>query len=347
MSDNFVLIRAYNSEKFIERAVRSAMQNLPDCNIVVVDDGSKDKTVAEVNLLEQDYPDKILLVQQENKGVTGALKTGLKKVSSIIRPDDNFFVLDSDDLFLEPIAEAPEKLKKADICYIPFEMSGEPVSTSGSGSINHNAVVFSLADKNETISQMNPEIRADFTQKIGVGYALKSAKGKHFQQFTKMFMPFYSEKAKGAEDIPNFILPLFSNVKVTGLSHSGYDYVRRADSVTGTEKKQTMLDRLYFLYLLGALIKKNEPTLNPLAPTVFSAYAWDRMYPYFEKRVSIQQRENPNYDYSLAELHQDWKQLFDDSIKQARSPIRVARQSNVIQTINPAFFKNSKTVQRI
>ena len=86
-----IVIPAYNSEKWIERTIISALhQTWERKEIIIVDDGSNDKTVN----IARKYESKILRVlTQENKGASAARNTGLK-----IAQGDYFQWLDSDDV---------------------------------------------------------------------------------------------------------------------------------------------------------------------------------------------------------------------------------------------------------
>ena len=70
-----VVIPAYNSSKYISRAIDSVFaQSRPAEEIIIVDDGSTDNTSQVV----QQYKDKVKLIQQSNAGASAA--------RSIIRP---------------------------------------------------------------------------------------------------------------------------------------------------------------------------------------------------------------------------------------------------------------------
>jgi glycosyltransferase involved in cell wall biosynthesis len=70
-----VLMPAYNAEHYIAQAIRSVLrQTFVDFELLIVDDGSTDNTAKIV----QSFKDsRIVLVQQENKGVSAALNMGL------------------------------------------------------------------------------------------------------------------------------------------------------------------------------------------------------------------------------------------------------------------------------
>lgn len=88
-----IIIPAYNAEKYLERCLESiVMQTYENIEIVVVNDGSKDQTAAILNVYAQKYPNKVVAIHQENKGVSEARNAGLKKASGTY-----IGFLDSDD----------------------------------------------------------------------------------------------------------------------------------------------------------------------------------------------------------------------------------------------------------
>ena len=61
-----VLLCTYNGEKYVREQMESILsQSFDDFSVVVSDDGSKDKTLAEVRELMKEHPGKIRLIQQE------------------------------------------------------------------------------------------------------------------------------------------------------------------------------------------------------------------------------------------------------------------------------------------
>lgn len=95
MNQNYkisIIVPAYNVEKYIEQCLRSLMnQSYKNLEILVVNDGSKDRTAEIIKqLVEEDA--RILFIDQENKGVAVARNVALEKVSS-----DFVMFVDSDD----------------------------------------------------------------------------------------------------------------------------------------------------------------------------------------------------------------------------------------------------------
>ena len=87
-----IIVPAYNEEVGIERAVRSlAASEYPDFEVVVVDDGSSDRTADIVEALELEN---VRLVRQDNGGKAAALNTGIRLTSSEV-----VVMVDGDTLF--------------------------------------------------------------------------------------------------------------------------------------------------------------------------------------------------------------------------------------------------------
>lgn len=99
-----VIIRAYNSGKFVKRAIGSVLkQTIPPnlYEIVVVNDGSTDDTL---NVLTG-YGDKIRIINQKHQGHVVAVNTGIKNSQG-----EYIILLDSDDEFLPDILEKTLKV---------------------------------------------------------------------------------------------------------------------------------------------------------------------------------------------------------------------------------------------
>lgn len=119
-----VIIRSYNAEGTIERAVRSAlMQNFTEpYEVVVVDDGSTDSTLSIVEKIEDE---RIVIVHQENSGIVKAANAGVSaaKGSTVV------FVDADDEALPDFLASAERELDRgdADIAYSDYfeEYMGE------------------------------------------------------------------------------------------------------------------------------------------------------------------------------------------------------------------------------
>jgi len=90
-----VIIPAYNAELFIGEALESvAVQSRRPEQIIVIDDGSTDRTVDCVRRWGENYRGELHLLQQNNRGVSAARNAGIRYVKT-----DLVALLDADDLF--------------------------------------------------------------------------------------------------------------------------------------------------------------------------------------------------------------------------------------------------------
>lgn len=91
-----IIVPVYNAEKYLEDTVNSIIKStLKDIEIILVDDGSTDSSpqICE-NLRKSD--NRIVVIHQENKGLSGARNTGIDKSTG-----DYIGFCDADDLVME------------------------------------------------------------------------------------------------------------------------------------------------------------------------------------------------------------------------------------------------------
>ena len=89
-----VSVAAYNLEKLIEDNLKSFVSSEVNdlIEVIVTDDGSKDKTSEIVERYAREYPDTIVLVKQENTGAGSTVNSGLRHASG-----KYFKMVDGDD----------------------------------------------------------------------------------------------------------------------------------------------------------------------------------------------------------------------------------------------------------
>ncbi|MBW4665202.1 MAG: glycosyltransferase family 2 protein [Chroococcus sp. CMT-3BRIN-NPC107] len=107
-----VIIPAYNAEAFIERTLKSVIcQTYTNLEVIVVDDGSKDKTFEIVQSIAQ-KDTRVMLIQQQNAGVAAARNLAIEKSQGeYIAP------IDADDIWYT------EKIEKQVKCILNADES--------------------------------------------------------------------------------------------------------------------------------------------------------------------------------------------------------------------------------
>ncbi len=87
-----VTVPCYNSQDYMKHCIETLLTGGEDVEILIVDDGSTDSTAAIADQMQQDYPNQIRTIHQENAGHGGAVMTGLANATGWF-----FKVVDSDD----------------------------------------------------------------------------------------------------------------------------------------------------------------------------------------------------------------------------------------------------------
>ncbi len=104
------VVPCYNSQDYLERCVNTLMPENKEIEIIIVNDGSTDKTAELAERYQQKYPDTVRVIHKKNGGHGSAVNEGLKNANGLY-----FKVVDSDDwLDTENLKKVLEQLKKWD-----------------------------------------------------------------------------------------------------------------------------------------------------------------------------------------------------------------------------------------
>jgi len=87
-----VAIPCYNSETYMEKCIESLLVGGEEVEILIVNDGSKDRTAEIADLYERKYPNICRAIHQENGGHGEAVNAGIRAATGIY-----YKVVDSDD----------------------------------------------------------------------------------------------------------------------------------------------------------------------------------------------------------------------------------------------------------
>jgi glycosyltransferase involved in cell wall biosynthesis len=224
-----IIIPVYNSEKYLEECLNSVIsQNQLDCEILLINDGSKDKSLAICKkIAEQD--NRIVVIDKENGGVSSARNAGLEQASG-----EYIAFVDSDDW-----------VDKSIYSFI-FEKFGEQFDIAMTG-----IVYKGLREKKDNLSFLKDEyvgesIKMDLMPKFyfyGKGFQKKPISGHVYQMIFKKNLidgiKFLTE-IKYAEDLLFCLTCLHKARKVVIDKNCYYFYRRNIDSIT--EKYMNNLD---------------------------------------------------------------------------------------------------------
>lgn len=129
-----VIIPCYNQEKYIAETIESVLaQTFDDFEAIVINDGSKDKSLDIIKEYSLKYPNKIRYIDQQNQGVIAARNNAIGQAKG-----EYIFPLDGDDKIapscLEKLYNAMIN-NKGDVIYCDVELFG-----SDSGVMNLSPV---------------------------------------------------------------------------------------------------------------------------------------------------------------------------------------------------------------
>lgn len=103
-----IIVPVYNVEKYIEKCLNSLVkQTMEDIEIIIVNDGSKDKSINVINKFIKQYPEKIKYLEKKNGGLSDARNYGLPYAKG-----EYIAFLDSDDYVEEDMYEKMYELAK-------------------------------------------------------------------------------------------------------------------------------------------------------------------------------------------------------------------------------------------
>ncbi len=144
-----VLIPAYNEEKVIERTVRAALNsNYPNLRVIVIDDGSKDRTleVARSAFAAEEAAGQVVILSKANSGKAEALNYGIEHIE-----DAEIFVgIDADTII------APDAISRL----VPHFINPNIGAIAGNAKVGNRVNLWTRWQALEYITSQNFERRA-------------------------------------------------------------------------------------------------------------------------------------------------------------------------------------------
>ena len=91
-----ITVPCYNSEQYMRKCIDSLLPGGEDVEIIIVDDGSHDKTAQIADEYAKEYPSIVKVIHKENGGHGSGVNAGLENATGLY-----FKVVDSDDWVLD------------------------------------------------------------------------------------------------------------------------------------------------------------------------------------------------------------------------------------------------------
>ena len=216
MVDITVIVPAYNVEKYIGKCLDSLInQTKKEFEIIVVNDGSKDKTLEIVNMYKSKNQEKIRILTQQNQGLSAARNNGIKMAEGKYV----MFVDSDDEIDVNLLEKLWNKIEEFQYDVVAFDVK----------LIYPKKSVVIKSGITENITQLNEEDRKKIITNMYCMACNKIYKKDIFNDINMLFEP-----NLWFEDVL-FLHKLIPNLKSFGfIEFPGYMYYQRKNSITYT-----------------------------------------------------------------------------------------------------------------
>lgn len=221
-----IVIPCYNVEKYVEKCIKSIMnQTYSDLEVIVIDDKSTDGTYDVLLKLKKEYNDRFILLQNEkNSGLAYTRNFGVKKATGkyigFIDSDD-YVAPDYYEVLVEKILNDKSDLVVNDIQLV--DESGNNIGNVVKSCILDEVSKVSIIDNGLAASACNKLLRKDLLLKY----------------------PFLEGKIN--EDVASIIPIIVHSDKISYTDKAVYNYVQRHNSIQNSkfsEKRFDMFDSI-------------------------------------------------------------------------------------------------------
>lgn len=250
-----IIIPVYNVEAYLDDCLKSVTSlNLDEIEIILVNDGSTDKSLEIAESFRALYPEKIKLITRKNGGLSAARNTGMELANG-----EWIAFLDSDD-FIDPVAFSKvifhSKVSKADVIsfngYRFIEESGKTLP------LYHKANPFKnkgLVSGQDYLTLMLKEGMAN-TVTVWDKLYRKSTLTKFNLKFIEGLLH---------EDVPYTFELFLNDIKVEYTDEFVIFYRQRSGSIMNSVSDKKIHSRKFILEYLIELVKRrkiNEMYIN-------------------------------------------------------------------------------------
>lgn len=305
-----VIVPVYNVEKYIRKCIESVLnQTFQDFELILVDDGTKDKSGEICDAYAQKDP-RIKVIHQENKGLSGARNTGLKKAEG-----EFLAFIDSDDFILNTYLQTLYEcavLYEADAAVCSYQyvwMKAEQKPGTGESC---PYVSKTSKRKREMEKALQVYTGREAAEKI-VRYnerRMTVAWGKLYRKNLKQML-FFPE-GKTHEDEFVIYRALYRAQRVVVSDRRLYCYLQREESIMNSRFSRKRLDKLEALREAAAFFEDEND--KALAAYAFKRYllniqiSWYRVHKYMGEEKEL-----------LQKLRDQWKNVYAERKKEILS----------------------------
>ena len=253
------IVPVYNVEKYLAKCLDSLLQQTdPDFEIIVVNDGSPDRSQAIIDDYAARYPDKIKGFVKENGGLSDARNFGIARSKGTY-----FLLVDSDD-YLHPctLEHLHAAIENGNPDLIGFHLVGVTEAGKRLNEIR-KPLISNCSGEDATIALV--ENKMMFEPACGFAY-----RRDYWNQYQFSFM-----KGIYHEDFALIPLVVLRAGKVSTIDLDAYNYVCTDGSITRTptpERIRKLAEDLLKGYDFLVAACHQTPVQNPMARKMYLAY---------------------------------------------------------------------------
>ena len=221
-----VIIPCYNGEKFIDRSIKSIyMQEYPEIELIVVDDGSTDNSKKKILAWESTLKDKGLelkYIYQNNAGPGAAINKGLKYVTG-----EYISLLDADDEYLP--GAIIEKVQ-----YLQQNSDMDVVRSNGWMVKGDNKFLFINDENEKAIEDVFLALLRGETNNWAGSYMVRAKSLFDFYPDREIYQSRFGQNLQ-------FLLPLTYKKKCGFIDKPHMNYIQQENSLSQAKDKQELL----------------------------------------------------------------------------------------------------------
>ena len=306
-----IIIPCYNSEDYLDRLLKCLKkQTYKNLEIILVDDGSTDKTLNMMNKFKKEVDYKVIVKTQENKGLGGAINTGLKLVTG-----DYFSYINSDDMITEDYVESFVKMFNSEKDANVIQRNGYLVPEDEVDQIGKKE--FNMINDWNT-NPFEKKLFLNMLLEVNYNFTYVAIRTKAFDKVVKDRDIYESRDGQNYQ----ILLPMFYNYDSYYINTPGIYFVTRSASLSRNYKNEKP-GRLYEMYdeykkiILTTLKKMNLDNYDYLEELMDQKYIVKKLeyakemnlkedIEYYQKEYETKVKKNNIYDKEIQKIRENY-----------------------------------------
>lgn len=315
-----IIVPSYNMERYLDKAIGSLIVGkkwLPLLDIIIVNDGSKDKTLEIARKYEEAYSTAIRVVDKKNGNYGSCINVGLElawgQYIKILDADDTF-ISDNFQRLLEKLSELTNKNQQVDMIITDTRIVDENGKTTGL--LRHNLV----PDKVNSLSAY------DINHVLGISH--------HSVIFrTEILRKIDYKQMEGVSysDQEWVTLPFFAVDKYYYMPLEVYSYLlgRQGQTMEKSALKKNAKVRLEIKKHMLEFYESNSKKYDLTHQTIVAELITSQIIPLYEEYLLLYRKELDNqeiiaFDSYLLSKHKYFYDILDDT-KYNKLPFKYIR----------------------